>query len=77
MQIRDLIVRRVLPVVAVFLAGVIVLVVTGGGTVGITIGLTLTGGALVLAIAFVFLEVGLSEDRERAAEEARRKRRPR
>jgi uncharacterized membrane protein YccC len=32
--------------------------------------------ALTIAISLVFLEVGLSEDRARAAEEAERRRRP-
>jgi hypothetical protein len=35
----------------------------------------LLGGAAVLVVSLAFLEVGLSEDRERAREQARRRRR--
>jgi hypothetical protein len=44
------------------------------GTLGQVIALVLIGVGLVLATSLVFLEVGLSEDRERAREERRRER---
>jgi hypothetical protein len=57
------------------------LVVTGalcaalvGGTAGQVLALLLIGGGLMLATALVFLEVGLSEDRERANAERQRAR---
>ena len=65
------------------------LVVAGGvgaavfsGTVGQVLALVLIGIGLVLATSLVFLEVGLSEDRERVREERKRtakdaRRRPR
>ena len=40
-----------------------------GGTFGQLLALAFIGLGLVLAVALVFYEVGLSEDRERAAEE--------
>jgi hypothetical protein len=46
-------------------AGIVV-----GGTVGPELALVLIGLGLLLATALVFYEVGLSEDRERAREEA-------
>ncbi len=39
------------------------------------VGIVLLGGALVLAVSAIFYEVGASEDRDRAAEEAERERR--
>ena len=44
-----------------------------GGTFGQVLALALIGLGLVLATALVFFEVGLSEDHERAREEARRR----
>ncbi|MFL5822405.1 MAG: hypothetical protein ACJ764_03075 [Solirubrobacteraceae bacterium] len=46
------------------------------GTAGQILALVLIGGGLVLATGLVFLEVGLSEDRERAREERRPSRGP-
>jgi len=43
-----------------------------GGTLGQLLALILISVGLVLATALVFLEVGLSEDRERAREAGRR-----
>jgi hypothetical protein len=43
-----------------------------GGTFGQVLAIALIGLGLVLATALVFLEVGLSEDRERARETERR-----
>jgi fatty acid desaturase len=56
-------------------AGVLVLAGIGaaiavGGTFGQVLALVLIGLGLVLATALVFYEVGLSEDRERAQEDA-------
>lgn len=45
-----------------------------GGTVGQVLALALIGFGLVLATGLVFMEVGLSEDRERAREAQRRER---
>jgi hypothetical protein len=45
------------------------------GEVGQILAMVLIGLGLVLATAFVFLEVGLSEDRERAREERAREER--
>ncbi|HTX30129.1 MAG TPA: hypothetical protein VMD09_02025 [Solirubrobacteraceae bacterium] len=44
-----------------------------GGTVGQVAALVLVGLGLVQAVALVFYEVGLSEDRERAQEEAKKR----
>ena len=66
--------RFVLPV-AIAVPGVVLAVVTNG--VLAIIGWGLFAVALTIAISLVFLEVGLSEDRARAAEEAERERRAR
>jgi hypothetical protein len=55
------------------IAGSVCAAVLGGGT-GQILALVLIGLGLVLATALVFLEVGLSEDRERAAVERARAR---
>jgi hypothetical protein len=47
------------------------------GDVGQIVGFALIGLGGITLISLVFLEVGLSEDRERAAEEGKRTRRPR
>ena len=47
------------------------------GEVGQILAMVLIGLGLVLATALVFLEIGLSEDRERAQEERARKERAR
>lgn len=46
-----------------------------GGEAGQLLGMILIGLGLILATAFVFMEVGLSEDRERALEERARRER--
>jgi hypothetical protein len=51
-------------VALLILAGVLCAAVIGGGT-GETLALVLIGLGLVLATSLVFLEIGLSEDRER------------
>lgn len=63
----EIVLRRVLPVLALVAAGAAVLALAGGDAVGIAAGLFLLGAAGVLAISFVFLEIGLAEDRERAS----------
>lgn len=61
----------------------LVILVVGGAIAAAThgvaqiVGLGLITVALTLAISLVFLEVGLSEDRERAREQAARRDRPR
>ena len=62
-------VRRAGPVLALVVVGAL-LVVLGDGIVSI-VGGGVIGVAAVLAVALVFLEVGLSEDRERAREQGR------
>ena len=48
-------------------AGVVCAAAFGGGTVQF-VGFLLIGAGLIIAMGLVFLEVGLSEDRERARE---------
>lgn len=67
--------RRVLPTIALAAAGVAVLVAAGDGTFGTAAGLFLLGAAGVLAVSFLFLEIGLAEDREREAGARERARR--
>lgn len=66
--------RRAVPVLALALAGGLVLGLAGAGTLATAAGLFLLGAAGVLAISFVFLEIGLAEDRERAGEGERSER---
>ena len=63
--------RAVLPLVVAVIGFVIVLI-GEDGTLGI-IGWGVVGAGITVAIGLVFLEVGYSEDRERAAEAERRK----
>jgi hypothetical protein len=56
------------------LAGVLCLVLIAGST-GEILATALLSVGLVAAVVFVFLEVGLSEDRERAGDEERRRKR--
>lgn len=63
-------------------AGLLVLAGIGGalvfaGTLGQVLALVFISLGCVLATALVFLEVGLSEDREREQEAARRRAKPR
>jgi hypothetical protein len=64
--------RFIVPVVIAIAAVVAGLLTTGVAQI---IAWSLFAVALTLAISLVFLEVGLSEDRARAAEEAERARR--
>jgi hypothetical protein len=54
---------------ALLLAAGIALAATTSSTAGQVVGIVASGIALVVATSLVFLEVGLSEDRERAARE--------
>ncbi|MFL5841324.1 MAG: hypothetical protein ACJ77Z_12820 [Thermoleophilaceae bacterium] len=58
---------------AVALVGVLCAAVING-TAGLVIGMSLLGLGLGAVVLLVFLEVGLSEDRERAQEAERRRR---
>jgi hypothetical protein len=58
---------------ALILAGILAAILIGDGT-GQLLALVLIGLGLVLATSLVFLEVGLSEDRERMRESSERKR---
>lgn len=58
------------------LAGAVCAVVVGGG-LGAILALVLIGLGFVEAVSLVFAEVGFSEDRARAREEAARRRKPR
>jgi hypothetical protein len=57
----------------VLVAGGILCAVLLGGFLGPLLALMLIGSGLVLVTSLVFLEVGLSEDRDRELELARRK----
>lgn len=59
---------------ALVVAGAVCGAAIGGGT-GQILALVLIGVGLVAATSLIFLEVGLSEDRERAREQKRAKRR--
>jgi hypothetical protein len=54
---------------ALLLAAGIALAAATSSTAGQVVGIVASGIALVVATSLVFLEVGLSEDRERAARE--------
>lgn len=58
--------RRAAPVLALAVAGGIVLAVAGNSTTLNAIALFVLGVAVVLAVSLVFLEIGLGEDRDRA-----------
>ena len=60
-------IRRAIPAVALIVAGGVVAIATGGSTAGKAIAMTLAGIALVWLVSLVFYEIGLSEDRDRAA----------
>jgi F0F1-type ATP synthase assembly protein I len=67
--------RRFIAPIVIAVIGVVIGVATDG--VAQIVGWGLFAVALTIAISLVFLEVGLSEDRARAAEEAERARRRR
>ena len=60
--------RRAMWPLLVAVAGFVVVLIGEDGTLGI-IGWAIVGAAVAIAISLVFLEVGYSEDRERAAEQ--------
>jgi hypothetical protein len=64
---RPLTLRRFLPALVLFVAGLVVLAVGGDGVAADAVALGLLGVAGVLAVAVVFFEVGASEDRDRRA----------
>jgi archaellum biogenesis protein FlaJ (TadC family) len=59
---------------AIVVAGIVVIVATGD--TGSIIGWALMAVGLTLAVSFMFLEIGYSEDRARAAERRRERRAP-
>lgn len=72
-EVRTRIVREAVALVSALVLGG-VLIAIDVGAVATAIGIGLMGLALVGAVAVVFLEIGFSEDRERA--EAARRGRP-
>jgi hypothetical protein len=62
--------RRLLVPIAIAIPGIVLTAATDG--IVFAIGWGLIGVALVIALSLAFLEVGLSEDRQRAADERRR-----
>ena len=74
MALRDVVVRAVGPLVLV--AAGIAVAATVDSPVGTGVSAFLIGVGCVLALAIVFFEIGRSEDRDRAREEAERRRGP-
>jgi hypothetical protein len=64
---RPITLRRFIPAIVLFVAGLVVLAVAGDSVAGDAIALALVGIAGVLAVAVVFFEIGESEDRDRRA----------
>ena len=64
---RPITLRRFVPALVLFVAGLVALAVGGDSITGDAIALALLGIAGVLAVAVVFFEVGASEDRDRRA----------
>ena len=64
---RRLTLRRFVPALVLFVAGLVVLAVGGDDVTADAIALALLGVAGVLAVAVVFFEIGASEDRDRRA----------
>jgi membrane-associated phospholipid phosphatase len=71
---RSRLALRAGPPVGCLLVGVVLVLAGGGGDVSI-VGAGLIGVAVVLAISNLFFEIGRSEDRARAREAERRRRR--
>jgi hypothetical protein len=69
---------RIAAIAAIALAVIagIVCVIAIGGTTGGVLAIVMIGGGLGAGALLLFLEVGLSEERERAVESARRQERP-
>jgi hypothetical protein len=72
-DVRARVVREAAGLAAALVVGGI-LIAVDVGTIATAIGIGLVGIALVGATAVVFLEIGFSEDRERADAERRRRR---
>jgi threonine/homoserine/homoserine lactone efflux protein len=70
-EVRRRVIREALAVGAGIVVGA-VLIAIKVGTVATAAGIAILGLALVGATALVFMEIGLSEDRERAEGERRR-----
>jgi hypothetical protein len=68
-------VRLLLVIAAVLACAAIAVLAAGSGTVADAIGLALAGIAGIAAVQAAFYAVGRSEDRERARESERRRRR--
>ena len=64
---RPLTLRRFVPALVLFVAGLVVLAVGGDEVTADAVALGLLGIAGVLAVAAVFFEIGASEDRDRRA----------
>ena len=64
---RPLTLRRFVPALVLFVAGLVVLAVGGDDVTADAVALGLLGIAGVLAVAAVFFEIGASEDRDRRA----------
>jgi hypothetical protein len=64
--------RIAIPIVMIVLGAIAAIAIPG--MAGTVVAMVLVGSALVIAVCLVFLEVGLSEDRERARQEGRRPR---
>jgi fatty acid desaturase len=65
-KLRRARVRRAIPAVVLAVAGVVVALAAGGSTALNAIAIMLLGVAGVWAVALVFYEIGLGEDRDRA-----------
>jgi hypothetical protein len=65
--ILDPMLRQAAVPVGLILAGIVVLLITGGSTAGTAAATLLIGIACVIAVSLVFLAVGRSEDAERAS----------
>jgi hypothetical protein len=64
---RPVTLRRFVPALVLFVAGLVVLAVGGDSVAADATALGLMGVAAVLAVAVVFYEIGASEDRDRRA----------
>jgi hypothetical protein len=59
--------RRFVPAIVLFVAGLVVLAAGGGAVVTDAIAMALIGIGAVVAVALAFFEIGASEDRDRRA----------
>jgi hypothetical protein len=70
-EVRRRVIREVVVVLAAIVVGAILFAIKAG-TAATAAGIVIMGLAFVAATAFVFMEIGFSEDRERAETERRR-----